>query len=116
MKRRRKTEAERRQERANADARQWDVFRAKLDAARNYKDALLVVHDAPSPDAPGRRFYSNLGFFLQAFTVPDGANSAELALYQQLIERMDEAGELKLGARAQVEQALRGRRLALGPF
>ena len=70
------------------------------------KDAVALVDQAPGPDRPGRHFYSNLGFFLQSFMVPNGSNSDERALYVQLIRRMDEAGELKPGVPERIEAEL----------
>ena len=62
---------------------------------------------APPPDAPGRRFYSNLGFFLGAFTVPMGSNQTERSHYIEFIKRLDAAGALKPGAAEAVLAALR---------
>lgn len=107
MKRPRKTVAERRQERATAEARCWDEFRPKLEAAKTYADAIKLHSQAPPPDAPGRRFYSNLGFFLQGFTPPDGANLTERANYLRLIKNFDDEGLLKPGARQDVEEAFK---------
>jgi hypothetical protein len=97
MKRRRKTEAERRQERADAEAGIWLVFSAKLRNVRSFVDAKILVSEGPPPAAPGQRFYSNLAFFLHSFVVPNGSNRVERGLYLQLIHRLDEAGELKQG-------------------
>ena len=106
MARKRKTATERRQEWAHADAGEWPKFRAQFDAAKGWKDSVALVDQAPGPDRPGRRFYSNLGFFLQSFMVPNGSNSDERGLYLQLIRRMAEAGELKPGVRGRVESEL----------
>jgi len=53
-------------------------------------------------DHPGRKYYSNLGFFLSSFIPPDGANTEELTLYLALISRLDQAGNLKPGVAAKV--------------
>jgi len=107
MARRRKTKSERHQERIEAEQRAWELFRPRLDALQSRADALKLLTEAPPPDSPGRKYYSNLGFFLQGFTPPGGSSYAEKALYVQLIQRMDKLGELKPGARETIEQALR---------
>lgn len=107
MARNRKTKAQRDHERREAERREWEIFRPKLDALQSYVEALQLVAEAPPPDAPGRRYYSNLGFFLQAFVVPMGSSFVERALYLQFIRRLDAAGALKPGAGQQIEEALR---------
>lgn len=108
MKRPRKTEAERREERAAAEARCWEEFRPKLEAAQTYTDAVRLHSQAPPVDAPGRRYYSNLGFFLiHGFAPPPAANSTEWTHYLRLIKNFDEVGILKPGARQQVEEAFK---------
>jgi hypothetical protein len=107
MARSRKTKAQRDHERAEADRREWETFRPRLNALQSYTDAVRLVAETPPPDAPGRRYYSNLGFFLQAFTVPFGSSHAEKALYLQFIQRLDAGGELKPGAGQKIVEALR---------
>lgn len=106
MGRNRKTKAQRDHEYREAERREWEVFRPRLDALQSYAKAKQLVTEAPPPDAPGRRYYSNLGFFLQAFTVPMGSNYAERVLYLQFILRLDASGALKPGTRQQIEEAL----------
>lgn len=106
MARGRKTKAQRGQERSEAERRQWETFRPRLDALQTYVDAMKLMAEAP-PAAPGRSYYSNLGFFLQSFTVPMGSSYGEKALYLQFIQRLDDAGALRPGARIQIEEALR---------
>jgi hypothetical protein len=107
MARKRKTVAERRQEDYEADRRAWDLFIPKLNSVQSLKDAIMLHHESIGPDKPGRKHYANLGFFLNTFAAPDGANATELAEYLRLIERFDAEGVLKTGARAAIEQALR---------
>lgn len=108
MKRPRKTVAEQRQERAEAEARCWAEFRQKLEVAQTYEDAVKLHSQAPPESAPGRRFYSNLGFFLiNNFAPPSGANQTERTNYLRLIKVFDEAGRLKPGTRQQVEEAFK---------
>ena len=107
MTRRRKTKAEREQERTDADRRVWDRFRPQLETLASFAGAQLLVDEAPPPDSPGRRYYSNLGFFLQAFTVPTGSSYAEKALYLQFVQRLDAAGSLKPGTGQKVQEEIR---------
>lgn len=99
--------ARREQEWAESDRRVWEQFRPRLEALRSFPAAQALVKEAPPPDSPGRRYYSNLGVFLQAFTVPEGSSYAEKELYLRLIERLDAARALKPGAAQRVEEELR---------
>lgn len=103
----RKTKAQRDQEHSDAERRVWEIFRPKLDEAQTLADALQLAAQTPPPDAPGRRYYSNLAFFLQCFGVPGGSSNAEKALYLQLIKRLDATGVLKAGACQKIEGDLR---------
>jgi hypothetical protein len=105
--RRRKTKAERDHEWREAERRVWEDFRPKLAAAQNRLDALKLVAETVPPDSPGRRYYMNLHFFLHSLTPPGGSNYAEKALYIQLVQKFDEAGELKPGAKDIIERSLR---------
>jgi len=107
MAKRRKTRAEREQEYDEADQRAWTLFEPKLAALSSYFEALKLVNDAPSPDSPGRRYYSNLGFFMQTFAPPDGSSNREKALYIQLLKKIDQEGALKPGSFEGLEQSLR---------
>jgi hypothetical protein len=106
MARSRKTRADRERGRVEADCRAWEPFRPKLDAIQSYAEALKLVAETPPPDSPGRRYYSNLSFFLQAFTVPMGSSYAEKALYLQLIHRLNDADALEIGVGQKVEEEL----------
>lgn len=90
MSRRRKTVAERRREYAERERAEWEFFRERLAAATTLEAACrLFLHEAVPEGTPGRRYYSNLGFFLQqGLSIPDGAGAAELALYAGLVERL----------------------------
>ena len=108
MKRPRKTAAEQREERAEAEAHCWVEFRQKLEAAQTYEDAIKLHSQAPPESAPGRRFYSNLGFFLiNSFAPPSAANLTEKTNYLRLIKNFDDAGLLKPGSRQQIEEAFK---------
>ena len=103
----RRTKADREREWQQARDREWEQFRPKLAALQTFADAMALVDQAPRPDTPGRKFYSNLGFFLQAFTVPDGSNGEERALYLEFVRRLDAAGGLKPGALERIEEDFR---------
>ncbi len=99
----RRTKTERDASYASEETRVWNDFVAKLAGLKTFEEAKRLVASAPPPGAPGRPFYSNLGFFLQQFTVPDGSGTTERSLYLAFIQRLDDAGELNPGARAQIE-------------
>jgi hypothetical protein len=93
----------------------WDAFRPKLEAVQNLAEAHILAAQTPPPNAPGRRYYSNLAFFLGCFGVPGGSSYAEKALYLQLIARLDATGILKPGACPKIESDLRQAMEAQGP-
>ncbi len=102
----RRTKAERRQEWANAERSVWEEFKPKLANLKSYEDAKILVNQAPPPDTPGRKYYSNLGFFLQYFAVPANSSYEEISLYLQFIRRLDSTGQLKPGVGQKVEEEL----------
>ena len=83
-----------------------DEFLPKLAALQSFEEARALVAQAPPPNSPGRRYYSNLGFFLQGFTVPMGSSQTERSLYMSFIRRLDAAGALKPGVAPQILEAL----------
>jgi hypothetical protein len=101
--RRRKTKSERDAGWHEAQRRAWEFFEPKLKALQSFEEALRLVYEAPAPDSPGRSYYSNLGFFLQAFTPPAGASLTEYGYYLEFARRLDAAGKLKKGALATIE-------------
>ena len=107
MARNRKTADQRRQERYEAAQGAWALFSPKLASVHSFKDAALLLSQAVAPDSPGRSYYANLGFFLQTFGAPDGANRTELSEYVRLLSVFDAEGLLKPGARATLEAGLR---------
>jgi len=107
MAKRRKTRAEREHEWAQAERRVWEEFQPRLASLQTFEEAAELVLSAPPADSPGRRYYSNLGFFMQQFNVPNGANGTERHLYAQLIQRLDAAGALKPGTAPGILEALR---------
>lgn len=106
MARKRKTAAEVREARALVDIRAREAFMLELKGIVSYVDALERVHRS-SDRSPARKYYANLGFFLQTYAAPDGASSEELAEYIRLIGSFDAEGAVKPGLRAGLEDALR---------
>lgn len=106
MAKKRKTATQHRQEAYEADRRAWEIFQPKLAAVQSFNDALLLHAQAVPPDTPGRKYYSNFGFFLQTFAPPDGANLTELVEYLRLIAIFDSEGALKPEVRPQIEARL----------
>ena len=105
---RRKTAAEKRQERATLEQKAWELFRKRLEAVDSFVDAQQLAFDRDiRPYSPGRRYYSNLAFLLNYFHPPADSNNTEKALYIQLIQRLDDANQLKPGLGKQVQSALR---------
>jgi hypothetical protein len=86
--------------------RVWTAFFPKLQEVRTYADTLSLLAAAPAEGSPGRKFYSNLGFFMHTFAPPMGACSAELKEYLRLIGCFDDEGALKPGVRQPVEAAM----------
>jgi hypothetical protein len=107
MARRRKTRAEQAYERERADRQVWNEFEPQLAALTAIDEAMMLLARAPGVDAPGRRYYSNLGFLLHQFAVPNGASARERALYAQFIQRLEAAGQLNADTAQQILQALR---------
>ena len=107
MARNRKSKADREREYREADRRVWNEFSSKMSKVQTFIEAQILVNEAVPPDSPGRRYYSNLGFFLQAFTVPYGSNYDERVLYLEFIRRLDQSGQLKPGAREKIEDDLK---------
>ncbi len=103
----RKTETQRRAEWTAAEALRWNEFYKQLENVDSLEGAYKLHSSAPPENAPGRRYYSNFGFFLHYFAPPHGANSTERAQYLRLIKLFDDAGNLSDGAREEIEQAFR---------
>src|SRR5512142_2199847 len=102
----RDTKPDEERQRAEAEQRDWEEFRARVAAQETYLDALtLVAEGAPPPEAPARRFYANLGTFLQHFQVPVRSTYAEKELYLDLVRRLDAAGQLRPGVMKELEGA-----------
>lgn len=107
----RRTVGSKEEEWCRREREEADAFRQDLVAVRSMEGAYRLVFSAPPEGAPGRKFYSNFGFFLKnAFSVPSGAGPWELQLYKEFIVRLDASGELPTGAAAtlldQLDEAL----------
>ena len=105
MTKRRKTADERRYEADEAAKRAYEEFRSQAADVRTLADARILVSHARNSD-PGRRYYSNLGFFLNTFAPPDGASLDELSLYLAMVRHFDASGDVKSGALVEIEAAL----------
>jgi hypothetical protein len=93
-----RTNADRRREFDERVEKIWDAFLRQLAALQTFQEAELLVARAPRPDAPGRKFYSNFGYFLyHDFSLPAGADGTERGYYAAFIRRLDAAGTLKPG-------------------
>jgi hypothetical protein len=91
----RPTKAEREAKRSAIRQRAFDQFLPKLERLQSMRDAFKLLSEAPPPDAPGREFYSNLGFFLQSnFGVPNGSTYSERILYTEFVKRLAAAGTI----------------------
>jgi hypothetical protein len=100
----RKSADERSLERSQREDSAWDQFEPKLAALQSFGEARVLVSRAPAEGTPGRGLYSNLGFFLQEFSVPGNASKAELHLYIGFIRRI--SGEIIPGRVDQIIQNL----------
>jgi hypothetical protein len=98
----RRTRADREQEWAAKEQRESDRFVVELGKVNKFVEAQVLVFHGPRESEPGRRFYSNLGFFLMSFGVPFGSNNTERQLYIELIQRFDAGRGLKLGTAEKV--------------
>jgi hypothetical protein len=106
VRKKRKTADERSAEKWEADQQAWEYFEPRLSALQTMEDAYKLMADAAPPDSSGRKYFSNLGFFLSSFTVPGGASSKEKRLYVRFVERLDDAGMLVVGARKTIIDSL----------
>jgi len=110
----RKTKNEIFEDRAKKDRIEWHAFSQALAACTSMVDVLLLMKQSPAPDSPGRKYYSNLSVDIQNFIVPAGSTSQELALYLQLIQRMEPASFVS-GAKEQTEIKLKNAMLEREP-
>jgi hypothetical protein len=92
----------------------WEAFRLRLESLQTLTQAVQLMREVPPASTPGRGYYTNLGFFLGAFTVPVGTSYAEKALYLGLVQRLTAAGELKPGGGGRIEESLRKAMAAQG--
>lgn len=106
MGKRRKTLGERRRESEEADQQAWATFYPRLQAIGSLREALLLAAATVAPGRPGRRYFSNLAFFLQSYAPPAGANALELNEYLRLLRAFNAEGALHPGAVEEVEGAL----------
>ena len=103
----RRTEADRQRERENAVRCAWDIFQKKLEAIQTFIDAKILASTGPPVNAPGRQYYSRLGWFLENFGPPDGSSYDELQLYSLLLARLPKDSTFKPGFLDKAEALLR---------
>jgi hypothetical protein len=97
-----------RQPREEAERRQaWTAFHDRVESARGLAEAEAIVADLPPESHPGRKYYSNLGFFLTTFAPPKGGTMEEIQLYLRFLERMNAAGQLRQGVFDTLRNALK---------
>ena len=90
---RRKTAAQKSPGPSRAELEAWRGLHRKLAGASTLNGARLIAQGAVPPH--GQRFYSNLGRFLKTFDPPKRASRSELYVYQKLLRRFADAGDLK---------------------
>jgi len=100
-----KTKEEQNQFRIEAEERAWRQFEPRLKALNSLEEAQSLYCQAPLPDSPGRRYYSNLGFFLQTLSRPSDARSEENWLYLEIVRKQHAAGKLTADDLKKVEDA-----------
>lgn len=70
----RKTKAERMAEWAELEAKEFKKFINSLSKVNTYIETkLFIENNRPMESQPGRRFYSDLDWFLRTKIIPDGA-------------------------------------------
>jgi hypothetical protein len=71
------------------EAEYWAIFSQKLTDLDSVEDALFFAASAPGSDLPGRKFHTNLLYFLQTFGIPGDANKDEMVLYLNFLKKLD---------------------------
>lgn len=84
----------------------FEKFKNSLNKVKTFPEAQILVKKAPPVDTPGRKYYSNLGFFLQRFDIPAGLDDEEKLLYKKFIEKLDSTGQLKSGIGKEIKNKL----------
>jgi hypothetical protein len=87
--------------------RAFKVFCAKLNSAGSLVDAKRLVNNSYRGNWPGKEYYSRLGFFLNGLVPPSTTSRGELSCYLDLIDRIDDAGELREGSAERIREGLR---------
>ena len=90
---RRRAAAQKRPGPSRAELDAWRGLHRKLAGATTLTRAKSIAQGAVPPH--GRRFDSNLGHFLNTFDPPKRASRSELYVYQKLLCRFADAGDLK---------------------
>jgi hypothetical protein len=106
MSSRRKTKREKSLERGAAEHRCWTSFKQDVEAAQNYIDVFQILQQSPPPDAPGRKFYTNLDVFLKYSKVPAESNNEERYMYLNLIRRLGNSEHMTIESKSAIEALL----------
>ncbi len=81
-----------RAELADAESRAWEEFNRKLNLIGDFDQARGFGNSGPRSWLPGGQYYTNLMYFLNFGSIPDGASEEACALYRELSARI-KAGE-----------------------
>lgn len=81
-------------------------FFEAINRISSIEDAKRLADAGPAPGETGRKYYSNLDFFLTNSAAPSGASTDELRTYLHLITRCEEAGTLPQKVGAVIRQRL----------
>lgn len=95
MAKKRKTRAEIDQQSRLEQTKVWDEFLPRLSPVQTLDEAKQLCTEMPPLDAPGRKCYTNLKFFLEYLAVPAGSNGTERQLYISFVKRLVAADSIK---------------------
>jgi hypothetical protein len=104
MAKRRRTVAEREQDRMDRTAAECQRFIRRFEKIGTFDEAVQFVSTGPRSDQPGHEFCARLGFLLHAFTLPSGATAWEIEMYLAFLRRLDAVGGLKPGHLQELEE------------
>jgi hypothetical protein len=71
------------------EAEYWATFSQKLTDLDSVEAAQLFAASAPGSDLPGRKFHTNLLYFLETFGIPGDASKDEMVLYLNFLMKLD---------------------------
>ena len=68
--------------------KQWKCFQIEVARLSSWVQAWEFGAQGPKPGAPGSSFYTNLCYFMRYESIPLGADAAQVAIYDALVERL----------------------------